>query len=100
MSIHIGQGFQYQGDDWWKWWIWIDGAKEELDEIDRVIYTLHHTFPNPVRTINNRSSKFRLETAGWGVFRIRAKAIKKDGEQISLTHYLQLKYPDGALNTA
>lgn len=100
MGVHINQDFEYQGDDYWKWWIWIDGAKQELDDIDRVVYTLHPTFPNPVRIVTDRESKFRLETVGWGVFRIRAKAIKKNGEQINLTHYLQLKYPDGTINTA
>ena len=56
MSVNIAQDFEYQGDDWWKWWVWIDGPKEELDQIDHVVYTLHPTFPNPVRIVRDRSS--------------------------------------------
>ena len=100
MAIKIGQGFEYQGKDWWKWWIWIDGADHELDAIDHVVYTLHSTFPNPVRTVRDRSSKFRLDTAGWGGFRIYAKVVKKNGEDVRLTHDLVLKYPDGTETTA
>lgn len=100
MEIKIAQGFDYQGNDWWKWWVWIDGKQSDLDAIDRVIYTLHPTFPNPVREVDNRSTNFRLETAGWGVFRIFARVIKKNGEEIKLKHDLVLKYPDGKKTNA
>ncbi|RJQ46104.1 MAG: hypothetical protein C4538_07365 [Nitrospiraceae bacterium] len=100
MSIKINQEFKYQGNDWWKWWIWVDGSDDELDQIDRVTYYLHPTFPDPVRTITDRKTMFRLETAGWGVFRIRAKAVKKNGEEIQLSHNLVLEYPDGRRTTA
>jgi transcription initiation factor IIF auxiliary subunit len=60
MTIRIEQGIKYQGDDYWNWWIWIEGSQEELDQIDHVTYILHPTFPNPVREVNNRSTKFRL----------------------------------------
>ena len=100
MALKIEQGFEYQGEDWWKWWIWIDGSKEELDQVDRVIYILHPTFHNPVRTVTTRSTKFRLEASGWGVFLIRAKVIHKSGRETLLTHDLVLKYSDGTVTTA
>jgi transcription initiation factor IIF auxiliary subunit len=81
--------------DWWKWWIWIEGPENELDQVKQVVYILHRSFPNPVRTIKDRESKFKLETAGWGVFRIHAKVEKQTGETIQLTHDLILEYPDG-----
>jgi transcription initiation factor IIF auxiliary subunit len=77
MTLRIEQGFKYRG--------------EELDQIDHVIYILHPTFPNPVREVKNRSTKFRLDTAGWGVFLIRATVKQKSGKEISLTHYLKLE---------
>ena len=95
MALRIKQGFEYQGEDWWKWWVWIDGSKEELDQVDHVMYILHRTFPNPVRTVRDRSTNFRLQTAGWGVFLIRAKVMHKTGNETDLTHYLVLDYPDG-----
>jgi transcription initiation factor IIF auxiliary subunit len=96
MSLKIEQGFKYRGDDYWDWWIWIDGPKEELDQVDRVIYILHQTFPNPVREIQDRSTKFRMKTAGWGVFLIRATVKHKNGQETALTHDLILEYPTQA----
>jgi transcription initiation factor IIF auxiliary subunit len=96
MTLRIEQGFKYVGDDYWDWWVWIDGPDEELDQIDHVTYILHPTFPSPVREAKNRSTKFRLETAGWGVFLIRATVKHKSGKETHLTHYLTLKYPDQA----
>ena len=96
MSLKIEQGFKYRGDDYWDWWIWIDGPKEELDQVDRVTYILHHTFPNPVREIQDRSTKFRMKTAGWGVFLIRATVKHKNGQETALTHDLTLEYPTQA----
>lgn len=98
--MRIEQGFNYKGEDYWKWWVWLEGPDEELDAVREVTYILHHTFPKPTRKINDRGSKFRLETAGWGVFTIHAKVLKKDGTEEHLTHDLELLYPDGTPTTA
>ncbi len=100
MTIKINQAFEYKGTDWWEWWIWLDGAEDELDEIDHVVYTLHPTFPNPVRIVRDRATRFLLKTAGWGVFRIHAKAMTRKGDEIRLLHDLVLEYPDGRRTTA
>ncbi len=97
-TYKIEQDFKYEGDDWWSWWIWIEGGKTELDKIDHVIYTLHSTFQNPVRKIKDRESKFKLETEGWGSFTIYAKVVLKNKDEISLEHDLSLRYPDGSEN--
>lgn len=94
----IEQGFQFEGDDWWKWWIWIEAPDADLDKIDYVVYTLHSTFVNPVRTIRDRASKFILKTEGWGTFPIYAGVYLKDGTTISLEHELFLNYPSGEKN--
>ena len=99
MAIKIEQGFAYQGNDYWKWWIWVEGPADELDRIDYVVYTLHPTFPNPVRTVTDRASKFRLDTMGWGVFRIYAKVVDKGSNETRLKHDLVLEYPDGTPTT-
>lgn len=91
MAIRIEQGFEYQGEDWWKWWIWVEGPAEELDQINCVTYILHPTFPNPVREVKDRATKFRLETSGWGVFLIRAKIKHRNGKETVLTHQLRLE---------
>lgn len=100
MALKINQGFEYKGNDWWKWWVWIEGSETDLDKIDHVTYTLHPTFPDPVRTVDDRKAKFRLDTAGWGVFWIHAKVVNKDKTEIRLKHYLVLEYEDGTRTTA
>lgn len=94
----IAQDYKYEGDDWWSWWIWIEAGKNELDQVALVTYTLHSTFLNPVRQINDRATKFRLETEGWGTFVIYAKLNLTDGREIALKHQLSLAYPDGTEN--
>jgi len=109
MSLKIAQDFEFvdkgswlakgifkreDSADWWKWWVWIEGPDEELDQIDQVVYILHPTFSNPVRTCSDRASKFRLDTFGWGTFTIYAKVVRKNGTQLKLQHDLVLEYPD------
>ena len=95
----ISQDSQYVDDDWWKWWIWIEANDDDLDKIEKIVYTMHATFVPPVRTIDDRSSKFKLEAEGWGIFTIYAKLFLKDGTQVPLEHDLHLEYPDGTENT-
>ena len=80
MTYKLKQDFEYKGDDWWEWSVWVEASDAELNKIKFVEYTLHPTFSKPVREIRDRSTKFRLETTGWGVFTIYAKAFLKNGK--------------------
>ena len=91
MPLKIAQDYKYVGDDYWKWWVWIEGPTSELDQVESVTYNLHPTFPNPVRTVNSREDKFRLKTAGWGTFTLYANVLRKGGSTERLKH--QLEYP-------
>lgn len=93
--MRIAQAQHYEGQDWWKWSVWIDAPARELGDVQRVIWHLHPTFPDPVREHTNRDEKFRLETAGWGTFRVRAEVVTKSGETVKLQHELELHYPGG-----
>jgi len=95
MALAIRQDTSYLGKDRWKWSVWLDGSSEELDDIESVRYILHATFLDPVRTVNNRSTNFRLDTTGWGTFKLHVKAVHKDGSETSLEHQLVLLYPEG-----
>lgn len=99
-EFEIQQSEEYQGDKWWKWAVWIEGSDEALDRIEYVEWTLHPTFPDPIRKVRNRSEKFRIETGGWGVFQIRARVQTKDGSAYKLKHALSLHYADGKENFA
>ena len=100
MALRIQQHAKYRENDYWTWSVWIEGSEAELDSIAYVEYTLHPTFPQPVRQIKDRRTKFRLKTAGWGVFTIYATVVHKDGVATQLKHHLELRYPDGAVNVA
>ena len=100
-ELNIWYWERYEGDDWWKWAVWVEGSDDLLDRIDNVEWTLHpdHS-PDPIRKVTNRPQKFRIKTGGWGVFQIRAVARTKDGISIRLKHQLSLHYPDGNENLA
>ncbi len=93
--MKIAQDQHYESQDWWRWSVWIDADAAELAKISKVVWHLHPTFPNPVQEVSNRSDKFRLKTAGWGTFRVRAEVLMLDGKKRILLHELELNYPDG-----
>jgi pYEATS domain-containing protein involved in immunity len=93
-KFKIEQSEEYQGSDYWKWAVWLEASKQALNRVAYVEWTLHPTFRDPVRRKNNRSQKFRLETGGWGQFRVHARVQTKDGESFRLSHDLSLHYPD------
>ncbi len=100
LNIQIQQDQKYHGDDWWSWSIWIEGDDDQLDQIEKVVYQLHRSFPDPVRIVTNRKNKFKLTSAGWGVFTIHARVITHDGAACKLVHELELRYEDGRMTTA
>jgi transcription initiation factor IIF auxiliary subunit len=95
----IQQWENYEGDDWWDWAVWLEGPPQELDNVESVEWKLHPTFPTPIRRTMDRSNNFRIETAGWGAFPIRATVTMKDQQQYTLTHKLKLHYEDGTETT-
>src|SRR6266404_2195546 len=99
-DLEIHQSYEYQGDDWWQWQVWLEGSDEDLDRVDFVEWTLHPTFPDPIRKSSDRLEKFRLRTGGWGTFPIRALVHMKDGTSRRFSHHLKLYYPDGSRTPA
>lgn len=93
-EFRIAQDFHYTGDDSWDWSIWLEAPEEELDKVTNVIYNLHYTFAEPVRTVTTRENKFRLESSGWGTFTIYARVNFKDETVLELEHELELYYPE------
>jgi transcription initiation factor IIF auxiliary subunit len=93
-KYRVEQSYRYLGDDYWDWNVWIDSDDQaELSKISSVTYHLHNTFPNPVISISNRRTKFKLKTSGWGTFTMYVILNLKDGSVIELSHDLILEYP-------
>ena len=93
MNFAVAQSQNYEGDQWWTWSLWIEGSEEDLDEIKSVTYTLHPTFPEPIRTVADRASKFQLRCSGWGIFLIPIEVRLKNGKSVRLAHQLQFSVP-------
>ena len=96
VNIGVAQSQKYERENWWRWSLWIEGAAEDLDQIQSVTYSLHPTFPEPIRTVTDRASKFQLRCSGWGIFRIPVKVRLKNGKTIELAHQLQFSFPRSA----
>lgn len=90
MTIEIQQASKPTSTRHWKWQVWLEGPPKELDEVDRVEYELHSTFRDPVRTVKDRETNFKLSSSAWGEFNIHATVHLKDGQSRKLAHWLRL----------
>jgi transcription initiation factor IIF auxiliary subunit len=62
-----------------------------LDGIDYVKYYLHPSYPNPVQTVTDRNTRFKLKELAWGEYTLRAEAkVKGQDEPITLSRYINL----------
>ncbi len=59
----------------------IDAKEDILDLIDEVTYYLHGSYPNPVRAVADRSSRFKLKELAWGPSKLRAAVKLKHQEE-------------------
>jgi len=79
-------------DNKWRWTIFVKGPKKDIDGIKCVEYTLHPTFPNPVREVCEQGEPtrpFALTATGWGTFPVGIKILMKDGRNLELKHQLK-----------
>lgn len=79
--------------DYYEWCVFVDEPAEVIGTIKSVEYTLHPTFPDPVRLVETKSNKFALFLSGWGEFSIRIRINYEDGSSATSSHYLHL-HPD------
>jgi len=93
MQLRIRNNWKYKGEDRWEWSAFIeDDGTDALKEVEYVEYILHPTFRDPIRKIKDRASKFKLETEGWGTFKLKAFVYTKDGDKRKLEHAIVLEY--------
>lgn len=79
--------------EWSEWKVFMDEPDENLDKVRSVEYRLHETFPNPIRMIDDRNSRFALKSAGWGEFWIFITVHLQDGTEEHVKFYLDLSRP-------
>ncbi len=69
----------------------IQARDSVLDRSDSVRYRLHPSYPNPIQTITDRESRFKLKELAWGESILRADAkIRGQDEPIHLSRYINL----------
>ena len=59
--------------------------------IRSVKYTLHPTFPDPIRSIESKTSKFTLFSSGWGGFSIKIRVNYEDSTPFTTSYVLHLE---------
>ena len=83
-----------RGPNWWGVRLCIDAKPKDLDKISEVVYILHPTFEDPVRTSTDRASGFSTDIEGWGTFTIQVQLHFADGTETSLLHTIVLEHAD------
>jgi len=81
----------YVGRRTWEWTIYIKADNTVLDQIDCVTYTLHPTFPNPIRKVCVKGMvdhAFSYTTRGWGTFMVKVLIQFKDKSEVRKQHQL------------
>lgn len=81
-------------EDWWDWEVFIQGPEEALQQVQCVEYTLHPTFPRPVREMVDRGQgahAFPFSASGWGTFKIPIRVFLKNGQVQELIHQLHFR---------
>jgi len=78
------------GGDRWEWTVFVEADPETLSLIECVEYTLHQTFPEPVRKVC-AGGNFALRSNGWGTFEIKIRVLFRDGTVRRLAHMLEFK---------
>jgi transcription initiation factor IIF auxiliary subunit len=89
-SMLTGQRYEH---NWYDWCIFGSGDPADLQHIKVVEYTLHPSFPEPVRTIADVGHRFAVASNGWGSFTARIRVIFADGKEEFTSHLIKLE-PD------
>lgn len=81
------------GAVWYEWRVFMSEPPERLELVDQVEYRLHYTFPDPIRVVTDRKSRFALDASGWGEFVIYITIYTKDGHEQFAEYALDLSKP-------
>lgn len=93
-EIHADNTATPVGGNRWDWTVFIRASRNVLGQINCVEYTLHRSFPNPVRTVCQQGTSdqpFALSSNGWGTFTINIRVMMKNGQEKKLQHALRFR---------
>ena len=93
-SVAVSNTSRYVGDGRYDWTVFVYGPRVAADQVRCVEYTLHPSFPNPVRRVCVRGKDvdhaFALSSNGWGEFTIALRVLFRDGTEQRLSYPLKL----------
>ncbi|MGO9093906.1 MAG: pYEATS domain-containing protein [Bryobacteraceae bacterium] len=92
-ELKVRNTYRYLGRGQYQWTIFLSEDQRTLDRINCVEYTLHPTFPNPVRRVCGAAGGFPLTAEGWGEFPLTVKIEWKDGHATRQQYSLDLHSP-------
>ncbi|MDQ3902816.1 MAG: hypothetical protein M3247_04055 [Thermoproteota archaeon] len=77
---------------WYNWSVSLYASDDILSRIRGVTYTLHPTFPDPIREVKDPTTRFELRSEGWAEFEIKADVHLDNGDTITKYHWLNLRH--------
>jgi hypothetical protein len=92
-----------EGQRLYAWCVFVDARRQELEAIREIEYTLHPSFPDLVRIINDPTNCFALQSQGWDEFQLRIRTSFNDSSISKNLFYLNLQddaWPRGGLPPA
>jgi transcription initiation factor IIF auxiliary subunit len=93
-GVSVDNVARQEGPGRWSWTVFLRGPDQTLRQVKCVEYTLHPTFPNPVREVCNRGTgpqAFPLSASGWGTFEIGVRVFLTNGQVHQLKHQLRFR---------
>ena len=95
-NIKIRQSCRPQGKfkNYWTWTMWLSGTPRDLDQIEMVEYLLHPSYPNRRRVSRSRTNGFRIQSNGWGEFKVIVTITFDSGKSERREHWLRLGSDD------
>ena len=86
-SISIGKRYDHE---WYDWCIFASGDEAALSQVKTVEYTLHPSFPDPVRISSDCDNRFAVMSNGWGGFVVDIRVTLKNAREEYAKHLLRL----------
>jgi transcription initiation factor IIF auxiliary subunit len=95
-GLQVRNTYRYHGQGRYEWRVFLKEDQATLGRINCVEYTLHPTFPDPVRRVCDANGGFALGSEGWGEFTVLLKIEWKDGRATRQQYRLDLHSPPAA----
>jgi transcription initiation factor IIF auxiliary subunit len=89
----VSQTARPQEVNWYEWKVFMDEPLDTLKLVKAVEYRLHRSFPDPIRVVDDRDTKFALQTSGWGEFSMIIIVYMVDGTEVQTQYFVDLRKP-------